>query len=215
MVFRTGNGISLVIVAHPDDETLWAGGTILGRPDDQWYVITMCRGDDPDRAPKFRMALERLGAGGAMGELDDGPEQEPLPLESYEQTILSLLPSGPFTRVLTHGLRGEYTRHRRHEQTARAVVSLWSSARLAAGELLLFAYEDGRRAYLPRPVDNASVYTALEEGIWREKYDIITTTYGFEPSSFEARTTPRAEAFWRLTSSADARVWMTTEAWGQ
>ncbi len=211
MTSRTPN--SLLIVAHPDDETLWAGGTVLGRPDERWYVITLCRGDAPGRAPRFRKALARLGAHGTMGELDDGPEQRPLPSGMFERTILSLRPASRFSRVLTHGFHGEYTRHRRHEQTARAVASLWGAGRLVAGELLLFAYEDAGGAYPPRPIERASVYTPLEERVWRTKYDIITTTYGFEPSSFEARTTPRAEAFWRLTNSADARVWMAMERW--
>jgi len=202
-----------VIVAHPDDETLWAGGTVLGRTAYHWYVITMCRASDPDRAPKFKQALKRLGAHGAMGDLDDDPEQVPLQNELIEQTILSLLPSRHFDCVLTHSPGGEYTRHRRHEQTARAVLALWTAGTLLADELLMFAYEDGCGTYLPRPVKNASVYTCLDENIWQTKYEIITKTYNFAPMSFEARTTPRAEAFWRLTSSANARVWLTKEAY--
>jgi LmbE family N-acetylglucosaminyl deacetylase len=42
-----------VIVAHPDDETLWAGGTILSHPSWQWFIVCLCRGSDKDRAPKF------------------------------------------------------------------------------------------------------------------------------------------------------------------
>ena len=32
-----------VIVAHPDDETLWAGGTILMHPETKWTIIALCR----------------------------------------------------------------------------------------------------------------------------------------------------------------------------
>ena len=38
-----------VIVAHPDDETLWAGGTILSHPSWQWFIVCLCRGSDKDR----------------------------------------------------------------------------------------------------------------------------------------------------------------------
>ena len=31
----------VVIVAHPDDETLWAGGTLLMHPDCRWTVVTL------------------------------------------------------------------------------------------------------------------------------------------------------------------------------
>ena len=46
----------LIIVAHPDDETLWAGGTILSHPEWSVFVISLCRASDTDRAPKFNRA---------------------------------------------------------------------------------------------------------------------------------------------------------------
>jgi LmbE family N-acetylglucosaminyl deacetylase len=66
----------VIIVAHPDDETLWAGGTILSHPHWSCFVVCLCRSDDKDRAPKFYKALEIMRAEGIMGNLDDSPEQE-------------------------------------------------------------------------------------------------------------------------------------------
>ena len=62
-----------VIVAHPDDETLWCGGYLLTHPEFTWRIVTLCRAVDPDRAQKFRRVLRRFGAGGEMADLDDGP----------------------------------------------------------------------------------------------------------------------------------------------
>lgn len=185
-----------VIVAHPDDETLWAGGTILMHPECKWTVITLCRGGDQDRAAKFFRAIEEFNAVGAMGNLVDNPEQLPLSEHSVRDTILSLLPSDRFDLTITHGLWGEYTRHLRHEETAKAVLALWRSNRLSARQIWMFAYEDGGGKYLPRPVRDADIHIKLQKEIWQKKYDIITKIYGFGPDSFEAKTTSKEEAFW-------------------
>jgi len=187
-----------VIVAHPDDETLWAGGTILMHPESVWTVVALCRKSDPNRAPKFFRALDELSAVGAMGNLNDGPEQSPLDSQEVRDTILELLPSDRFDLIITHGLWGEYTRHLRHEETGKAVMNLWERERLSAQEIWRFAYEDSGGKYLPRTVQDADIYVRLPEEIWQRKHNIITEIYGFSPDSFEAKTTPRQEAFWRF-----------------
>jgi LmbE family N-acetylglucosaminyl deacetylase len=197
-----------VIVAHPDDETLWAGGTILKHPSWEWFIITLCRADDPDRAPRFRSVLEILHAKGNMGYLDDGPEQNPLDENLVKTTILQLLPDRHFDLVITHDPAGEYTRHLRHEETARAVIDLWYDKKIPALELRTFAYEDGGKAYLPQPIKNADLFFELPEKIWYRKHQIITETYGFNKQSFEAQTTPQAEAFWQFRNPDLARQWI-------
>jgi hypothetical protein len=67
-----------IIVAHPDDETLWAGGTILNHPNWNCFILSLCRASDKNRAPKFYNALKILEAEGYIADLDDGPEQKPL-----------------------------------------------------------------------------------------------------------------------------------------
>ena len=194
-----------LIVAHPDDETLWAGGTILSHPAWECFIVCLCRGNDTDRAPKFRQALQVLGAEGAMGDLDDGPDQKPLEQNEVDEAILELLPPHYYDLVISHHPAGEYTRHIRHEETGQAVIRLWHSGRISSGEHWIFAYEDGHKVYLPRPVQTASIYRTLTKRIWLRKYSIITETYGFEKSSFEATTTPLAESFWQFNNSFEAR----------
>jgi LmbE family N-acetylglucosaminyl deacetylase len=197
-----------VIVAHPDDETLWTGGTILSHPSWQWYIVCLCRGSDNNRAPKFLKTLQVLGCEGIMGDLDDGPEQKPLDENDLENTILQLLHSKHFDLIISHNPNGEYTRHIRHEEIGKAVIKLWLAGKIFANELWTFAYEDGEKEYYPRPIETASVCQVLAERIWLKKYSIITEIYGFEKNSFEAETTPRAEAFWRFTNSYDANNWL-------
>jgi LmbE family N-acetylglucosaminyl deacetylase len=200
-----------VAVAHPDDETLWAGGTILCHRHCRWYVLAVCRAGDPDRAPRFRLAVNCLEAVGHIADLDDGPEQKPLPGQQLEQTILLGLPRTEFDVVLTHAPQGEYTRHRRHEEVSRAVIHLWRSRRIAAKSLMLFAYDDGNGAYLPRARPDAPVRRPLSEEIWNRKYRIITDIYGFASDSWEARTTPREEAFWRFDCVSCLNEWLTEQ----
>jgi hypothetical protein len=127
-----------------------------------------------------------------------------------QETILSLLPRSDFDLILTHGPRGEYTRHRRHEEVSRAVLALWAQGRLSTGELWMFAYEDGGRTYLPQPEAGANLVQPLPEELWQRKYRLIIELYGFAPDSWEARTTPRVEAFWRFDSPRAAEAWVAT-----
>ena len=196
-----------IIVAHPDDETLWAGGTILSHPSWRCFIVCLCRGSDKDRAPKFKKTLQILGANGIMGDLDDDPEQKPLNESELEYSILNMLPPDHFDIIISHSPDGEYTRHLRHEETGKAVIRLWQHGKISAGELWAFAYEDGNRKYYPRPIISATASYLLPEKIWQKKYNIITETYGFGKTSFEAETTPRAESFWQFTDPDDAQKW--------
>jgi LmbE family N-acetylglucosaminyl deacetylase len=195
------NSRCAVIVAHPDDETLWAGGLMLMHPEVKWTVVTICRRSDADRASRFFKALEEFNAAGYMGDLDDGPEQSPLNNAEVQQTIMELLPFDKFELIITHSTAGEYTRHLRHEETARAVLELWKTKRLGAEQIWSFAYEDGNGKYLPKAIEQADLSINLADKIWQRKYDIITKIYGFNKDSFEARTTPRREAFWNCRTT--------------
>ena len=194
MVNKTFKTVA-VIVAHPDDETLWAGGTILNNPSWECFIISLCRKNDTDRAPKFYKVLKNLNAKGIMGDLDDGAEQTPLPEKEVEKAILDLLPQNHFDLIITHNPKGEYTKHLRHEEISKAVIMLWNKGIIISKELWTFAYEDGNKAYFPKAIKDASFYEILDQKIWLEKYRLITQTYGFDTHSWEAQTTPKEEAF--------------------
>lgn len=200
-----------MIVAHPDDETLWGGGSLLLNSRWQWEIYTLCRASDPDRSAKFRRILSFYGASGDMADLDDGPEQHPLTIVEINRTVLEFTNQKQYDLIVTHGPRGEYTRHRRHEELSRAVCSLWLENRLRADELRMFAYEDGNGAYAPRAAAGAHLVLKIPDGIRQKKYQAITGIYGFTPESWEASVKPAAEAFWCFRSAARLKTWLKNE----
>lgn len=206
-----GKKNAAVIIAHPDDETLWCGGTMLLHPDYNWFVACLCRRNDTDRAPKFKEALKFLKSEGRMGDLDDSPEQSPLNENMVQEAILKLLPKQHFDLILTHSPYGEYTRHLRHEEIGSAVIALWNDKKLTTKKLLVFAYEDGGNTYYPKAIVSAGIYHKLPKIIWEEKYRLITQVYGFNPLGFEAKSTPKTEAFWKFKNPKEALKWVDSE----
>lgn len=202
----TDQQFAAVIVAHPDDESLWCGGAILEQPWFSWHVVTLCRASDSDRAPRFRRVMQRLGATGDMGDLDDGPEQIPLDPSVIQADILKRLPAQTWDRVYTHGPQGEYTRHVRHEECCRAVLQLWQSGAISTRELWMFAYTDKHKRQDPLVRDDAKERSFLTDVIFQQKREIITDLYGFGPSSWEARIVPREEGFWRFQNYQAASI---------
>jgi LmbE family N-acetylglucosaminyl deacetylase len=125
-----------VIVAHPDDECLFAAGLVLRNWAKPWTIICCSiPRRDPIRAWKFFDACEVLGA---KGRLLPSQESEPSePLCGLPQ--VGLLEE--FDCIVTHNQWGEYG-HTHHQQVARHFAD-------AAGQrrLITFGYrKDGRGA---------------------------------------------------------------------
>jgi LmbE family N-acetylglucosaminyl deacetylase len=186
------------MVAHPDDETLWMGGVLLMNPQWRCRICTLCRASDKDRAPKFHSALERYRASGTMADMDDGPNQYPLTDRAVQDTVAASVGNTRYDLFITHSPMGEYTSHRRHQEVNRAVVSLWQRGILKSDRLWFFAYDDHNDTHLPQAIDNADIQIELPSEIWEEKHRIICELYGFTLDSWEARSTPCAEAFWTV-----------------
>jgi LmbE family N-acetylglucosaminyl deacetylase len=195
---------ALVVVAHPDDETIWMGGTILKNKDWNWTILSLCRKGDPDRMPKFKKVCENYGAVGIISDLDD-EILKPLSIDEVKTKILESLKEKDFDYVFTHGENGEYG-HLRHKETHNAMKELVGEGNLRCNEIRFFSYELGNKSVpkipklkIPIPRKKSDWSVVLDNSELKKKKQIVTKLYGFESDSFEALSCKGREHFLSLS----------------
>lgn len=117
----------VAVFAHPDDETLWAGGLMQRYPGEYGWTVICCSIPvrDPIRAYRFYDACSILGA---TGRVMPYPERRN---EKHEH--LTLLPDLRGAGViLTHGRAGEYG-HPAHVELHHHLAKCYGPKVLAVG----------------------------------------------------------------------------------
>lgn len=157
----------LMVVAHPDDETLWGGGLILRNPGGWTIVACSVPVADPVRAEKFHEACARLGAAGRVLPNRDRYGE---PLESLDIDLAG------YDLVVTHGAEGEYG-HPHHQQVSAHVRAI------ARCEVATFGYHRGqhrldlseaeraRKLHALQAYDHVLPYEGRELPKWRALLD--------------------------------------------
>lgn len=189
---------ALVIVAHPDDETIWAGGTIARYREVRWTIFVLCRKSDPDRMPKFMRVAKHYGARGIICDLEDEGLlniEESIP--AIQQIMRAELPpptGGVWDILFTHGANGEYG-HWRHKAVHLAVKQMLKKKELKTKSAFFFAYMLDEKKKIAQPREHASYEVKLSNAEWKAKRNVVKQLYGFRPSSFENRSCAKLEKF--------------------
>ena len=187
----------LVIVAHPDDETIWMGGTLL-KNKDNWdiTIISLCRKDDKDRAPKFKIVCDKLNAKCFISDLDDSEQRDFKEISKDEiiKRILQFTEVKNYDYIFTHGENGEY-RHVRHIEVHNAVIEMLNKKLLSAKKIFFFSYLKDEKNGICYVNENAHKLIRLKNIYFKEKMQLIQEIYGFEENSFESKCCMNTEAF--------------------
>ena len=159
-------GRKLMVVAHPDDETLWGGGLILRYPGNWTVVACSTPMADPVRAEKFLAAIERLGATGSV-----------LPfLETFSSRLSVDVDVTGYDVVVTHGPEGEYG-HPHHIQVHHAVAARATGRLLTFGgpcPIELTTAERAAKLHALKAYDHVLPY----DGVPMMKWEALLARYG-------------------------------------
>ncbi len=187
---------ALCLVAHPDDEVIWMGGTIMRNPKLDWTVFSLCRKSDSDREPKFRRVASELGVSGIIEDFND---EDSMTLEEsvpgIKNLIIKTIGEEKFDYFFTHGKNGEYG-HIRHIGTHLAVKELIKEGTIKAKEIFFFNYKKINRKILPMvPADDSDYILELKPAEYERKRKIVAEMYGYPYEGIDVNLCTNVEGF--------------------
>lgn len=136
-----------MIVAHPDDESLFGGAALI--TEGNWKVVCVTNGDNPVRRKEFE---EVMYVTNSSFEMWDYCDQYHLPLSVSKEELERVLFEQDWEKVVTHNKQGEYG-HPHHKQLHVLIKSI-----LRNKKLWTFDFSGQKK---------------LSDDIWEAKLDLI------------------------------------------
>ena len=137
-----------IVVAHPDDEALFAAGAIIRYPKDWVIVCCTIPHRDPERRFNFKRSCKVLGA--SHYQLPHHERAGPIPIDQLEYILEDR------DLIITHGSRGEYG-HVQHKEVHKSLRAKYQD------RLVWFSYGDPETSFT----------ISLTDDEWAKKLEAI------------------------------------------
>lgn len=110
----------LMVVAHPDDESIFGGAQLLKKPG--WTVICVTNGDNSKRKEEFIRAMKFAGAQYKIWSFKD-KWKGTFKKKALKKKLKKALKSKKYKKIVTHNKKGEYG-HTQHIALSKIMHSL-------------------------------------------------------------------------------------------
>lgn len=159
----------LMIVAHPDDETLWGGAHLN---DKNYYVVCITNGNNETRKKEFENVLEETGNKGVImsypdkvgGKRDDWSKV----YDKIKTDINKIIDSKNWSLIVTHNPNGEYG-HVHHIMTNEIVTDICKAEDIVDNMFYFGTYY--KKSTLSKMTDEV---TRIDDNLVKFKEKILT-----------------------------------------
>lgn len=174
MIFNQGNNFTVgnssgitkaaIVVAHPDDETIWMGGTLLVHKDWYWKLYIATHNKDDDRGKELINAISQFKSQGVsnleyefLETMPDVQEYEKLnKTEIYGK--LNTLDLADFNIIFTHNIDGEYG-HGNH----KILGEFFKESQMNVWHILCPAIQNPREKQIGEQIESSYLTPAILE----------------------------------------------------
>lgn len=176
---RVENIKNVMIVAHPDDETLWGGNHLR---EDDYLVLCLTNGDNKIRRKEFFKTLEKTGDYGIMLDYPDNPNhiksKWEVEKDDIKKDIEYIVNYKDWDQIVTHNPEGEYG-HIHHKFTNKMVTESCVASNLTS-KLMYFG-----KYYKKNELIKTNLIASLNEEQSLFKHEIMRDIYKSQCHAYE------------------------------